>query len=60
MLKYLLNVKVITHQEKRQHHDGMIELYKVVKIDRDITLNTYYVWEGSNRHYNRDELLLID
>ena len=34
--------------------------YKVVKIDRYITLNTYYVLEGSNRHYNRHELLLID
>ena len=34
--------------------------YKVVKVDRDITLNTYYVLEGSNRHYNRHELLLID
>ena len=34
--------------------------YKVVKIDRDITLNTYYVLEGSSRHYNRHELLLID
>ena len=34
--------------------------YKVVKIDRDILLNTFYVLEGSNRHYNRHELLLID
>ena len=34
--------------------------YKVVKIDRDITLNTYYVLERLQTHYNRHELLLID
>jgi len=34
--------------------------YKVVKIGRDITLNTYYVLEGLQKHYNRHELLLID
>ena len=33
--------------------------YKVVKIDRDITLNTYYVLDGSNRHFNRHELMLV-
>jgi hypothetical protein len=34
--------------------------YKVVKIDRDITLNTYYVLEGVVRHHSRFELLLIE
>ena len=34
--------------------------YKVEKIDRDITLNKYYVMEGSVKHYSRHELLLID
>ena len=34
--------------------------YKVVNIDRDITLNKYYVLEGLQKHYNRHELLLID
>ena len=34
--------------------------YEVVKIDRDIMLNTYYVLEGSNRHFNRHELLLVN
>ena len=34
--------------------------YKVEKIDRDITLNTYYVMEGSAKHYSRHELLLVD
>ena len=33
--------------------------YKVVKIDRDITLNTYYVLDGSTRHFNRHELMLV-
>ena len=34
--------------------------YTVVNIDRDVLLNPYYVLEGSNRHFNRHELLLID
>ena len=34
--------------------------YRVVKIDRDITLNTYYVLEGLQKDYYRHELLLID
>lgn len=35
-------------------------VYKVEKIDRDITLNTYYVLEGlPNRRFNRHEILLI-
>jgi hypothetical protein len=33
--------------------------YKVEKVDRDINLNKYYVLENLNRHYNRNELLLI-
>ena len=33
--------------------------YKVVDIDRDMMLNTYYVLEGSNRHVSRHELLLV-
>ena len=33
--------------------------YTVVKIDRDMMLNTYYVLEGSSRHFNRHELLLM-
>ena len=34
--------------------------YKVEKIERDISLNKYYVMEGSVKHYSRHELLLID
>jgi hypothetical protein len=35
--------------------------YKVEKIDRDITLNTYFVLEGlPNRHFNRHELLMVE
>ena len=33
--------------------------YKIEKVDRDITLNKYYVLEGTNRHYNQNEMLLI-
>ena len=33
--------------------------YKVVKIDRDIMLNTYYILENTRKHYNRHELVLI-
>ena len=32
----------------------------VRKIDRDITLNTYYILDGLTKHFNRHELLLID
>ena len=34
--------------------------YTVVKIDRDITLNTYYILDGLTKHFNRHELLLLD
>ena len=34
--------------------------YKVLRIDRDITLNLYYVVEGLQKHYNKHELLLIN
>ena len=34
--------------------------YKVVNIDRDITLSTYYILEGLSKHFNRHELLLVD
>ena len=35
--------------------------YKVEKIDREITLHTYYILEGlPNRRFNRHELLLLD
>jgi hypothetical protein len=34
-------------------------IYTIDKIDRDMLLNTYYMIDGSNRHYNRSELLLI-
>ena len=36
------------------------EIYTVTKIDRDITLNTYYILDGLTKHFNRHELLLID
>ena len=36
------------------------EIYTVTKIDRDITLNTYYILDGPTKHFNRHELLLID
>jgi hypothetical protein len=36
------------------------QTYKVIKIDRDITFNKYYVLEGLNKQFHRHELLLID
>ena len=34
--------------------------YKIEKIEKDITLQTYYVLEGLKKHYLRHELLLIE
>ena len=34
--------------------------YTVIKTDRYITLNTYYILDGLTKHLNRHELLLID
>ncbi len=34
--------------------------YKVIKIEKDITLDNYYVLEGLNRHYRRHEVLLVN
>ena len=45
---------------KETHSRWSDNTYKVVKIDRDITLNTYYILEGLRKHFNRHELLLID
>ncbi len=42
---------------KEQHTRWSNESYKIVKIDKDVTLNTYYVLEGLSRHYHRHELL---
>jgi len=36
------------------------EKYKVEKIDKDITLQTYYILEGLTRRFNRHEILLIN
>lgn len=34
--------------------------YKIEKIEKDMTLQTYYVLEGLKRHYLRHELLLVN
>lgn len=34
--------------------------YRIEKIDRDMTLQKYYILEGLTRHYLRHELLLIN
>jgi len=33
--------------------------YNVVKIDRDMTLNRYYILDGLSKHFNRHELMLV-
>lgn len=35
------------------------QVYKVIDINKDMTLNTYYVLEGLRKHYSRHELLLV-
>ena len=45
---------------KETHSRWSDRTYKVVKIDRDITLNTYYILEGLRKQFNRHELLLTD
>ncbi len=34
--------------------------YKVLKIEKDITLDSYYILEGLNRRYRRHEILLVN
>jgi hypothetical protein len=35
------------------------DVYIVKDIDRDVTLNKYYVLEGLPKHYSRNEILLV-
>ena len=34
--------------------------YTILKIDRDITLNTYYILQGLSRHFSRHEVMFVD
>lgn len=45
---------------KETHSKWSDNTFKVVSIERDITLNTYYILEGQSKHFNRHELLLVD
>ena len=58
-LKYTRKGKVNYTSRKETTSKWSDEIYTVVKIDRDITLNTYYILDGLTKHFNRRELLLI-
>lgn len=45
---------------KETHSRWSDSTYTILKIDRDITLNTYYILQGLSRHFSRHELLLVD